>query len=50
MIKIILPGDPIPQGRMRLFKRGNKVMIYDPQTAFKKDLKRQVMDQMEELD
>ena len=50
MIKLILPGEPTAQARIRIFKRGNRVMTYDPQTAYKKDLKIQVLDQLENLD
>jgi len=49
MIKIILPGEPTAQARIRVFKRGNRVMTFDPQTALKKDLKVQVYDQIEQL-
>lgn len=49
MIKIILPGEPVAQARIRVFKRGNRVMTFDPQTVLKKDLKVQVYDQIEQL-
>lgn len=48
MIKLTLPGDPTPQARVRLFKRGNKVMTYDPQSALKKGLKDIAREQFEE--
>jgi hypothetical protein len=47
MIKLVLPGDPVPQARVRLFKRGNKVMTYDPQGALKRDLKVKIQDQLQ---
>lgn len=47
MIKLILPGEPIAQARVRVFKRGNKVMTFDPQSALKKELKDKVRDQLE---
>ena len=50
MLKLVLKGDPVPQARVRIFKRGHKVMTYDPQGAFKKFLKDQVKDQLEEIE
>lgn len=47
MIKLILPGDPVAQARIRVFKRGNRVMTFDPQTVLKRDLKVQVLEQIE---
>jgi len=49
MIKLILRGDPIAQARIRVFKRGNRVMTFDPQTVLKRELKLQVLDQVENL-
>lgn len=49
MIKLVLPGEPTAQARVRIFKRGNRVMTYDPQSALKRDLKIQVLDQLESL-
>lgn len=49
MIKLILPGDPVAQARIRVFKRGNRVMTFDPQTVLKRDLKVQVLEQIERL-
>lgn len=46
MHKLVLLGDPTPQARVRVFKRGNKVMTFDPQTALKRDLKLEVLDQL----
>ena len=48
MLTLTLKGDPVPQARVRIFKRGHKVMTYDPQGAFKKELKDQIRDQFEE--
>jgi len=48
MIKIIIPGDPIAQARMRIYKRGPKVMAYDPQGAIKLGYKNLVRDQVDE--
>ena len=48
MLKIVLKGDPIAQARMRVFKRGNKIMCYDPQGAIKKTLRDHVAEQVEE--
>jgi hypothetical protein len=50
MIKLILPGDPVAQARIRVFKRGNRVMTFDPQTALKRDLKIKVADDLQKLD
>lgn len=47
MLEIVLLGEPVAQARMRLFKRGHRVMVYDPQSALKRDLKRQVEDQVD---
>ncbi len=49
MIKLELPGDPVSQARVRVFKRGHRVMTYDPQSALKKSLKDQIRDQLEEM-
>lgn len=49
MIKFTLLGDPVAQARVRVFKRGNRVMTFDPQTALKRDLKLQVLDQLENV-
>lgn len=49
MIKLILPGDPVAQARIRVFKRGNRVMTFDPQTVLKRELKLQVLEQIETL-
>jgi len=48
MLKISLRGDPVSQARVRIFKRGNRVMTYDPQAALKKSLKDEVREQLEE--
>lgn len=47
-MKITLKGDPTAQARVRVFKRGNRVMTFDPQTAFKKNLKYLVQDQVDD--
>ena len=49
MIKLILPGDPVAQARIRVFKRGPRVMTFDPQTVLKRELKLHVLDQIERL-
>ncbi len=49
MIRICLPGDPTAQARLRMFRRGNKSMVYDPQTAYKNSLKHLVRDQLQEM-
>lgn len=33
MIKFIVPGDPVAQGRPRATKRGKKIMMYDPKES-----------------
>jgi hypothetical protein len=48
MLKLILHGDPVAQARVRVFKRGNRVMTFDPQTAIKKTFKDSVKDQVED--
>lgn len=50
MIKLTLLGNPVSQARVRVFRRGNRVMTYDPQSALKRDLKIQVLDQLENAD
>jgi Holliday junction resolvase RusA-like endonuclease len=50
MIKLILRGEPTAQARVRVFKRGNRVMTFDPQVALKRDLKIQVKEQLDELE
>lgn len=50
MIKLVLRGDPVPQARIRVFRRGNRIMTYDPQSALKRDLKIEVADQLQSLD
>lgn len=47
MLKITLLGDPVAQARVRVFKRGTKVMTFDPQVVLKRDLKIQVKEQIE---
>lgn len=49
MIKLIIPGDPTPQARVRIFMRGHKVHTYDPQGAFKNELRRVVTDQLDDM-
>ncbi len=49
-IKLTIPGDPVAQARPRMFKRGCKTMVYDPQGAFKASLRRTVREQLELLD
>jgi Holliday junction resolvase RusA-like endonuclease len=49
MIKLIIPGDPTPQARCRIFTRGNKVHSYDPQSALKHELRNIVRDQLDDL-
>lgn len=39
MIRIEIPGEPISKARHRLFRRGSKNMMYDPQNAKKQHLK-----------
>jgi Holliday junction resolvase RusA-like endonuclease len=59
-MKIVIPGDPIPKARARHFRRGNRVMTFDPQheeknhvrhlfqremrEAFDSDIKEKVME------
>lgn len=40
MIKIVIPGDPVPQGRPRFVSRGKFVQTYDPKKS--KDYKKAV--------
>lgn len=49
MIKLTLLGEPVAQARVRVFKRGNRVMTFDPQTVLKRDLKLQVIEQIESI-
>ena len=49
MIKLILPGEPTAQARIRIFMRGGRMMTFDPQTALKRDLKVHVQDQIDEI-
>lgn len=49
MIKLTLRGKPTPQARVRIFKRGRRVMTFDPQAALKRELKLEVIDQLEHL-
>lgn len=46
MLKLVLTGNPTPQARMRIWKRGRKTMVYDPCAAIKKSLRDQVKDQI----
>jgi len=46
MLKLILPGEPTAQARMRFFRRGNKTMCFDPQTALKRELRLLLQEQM----
>lgn len=48
MLRIVLKGDPTAQARMRMFRRGNKTMVFDPQGSLKRDLKIQILDQIGE--
>jgi len=48
-LKIVLQGDPVPQARTRVFKRGRKIMHYDPQGALKNELKLEVEEQCQSL-
>lgn len=50
MLKIVLRGEPTAQQRMRLFKRGNRMCIFDPQGLFKKNLKQLVEFQIEDYE
>jgi len=45
-ITIIFQGEPVAQQRCRIFKRGNRVCSFDPQTMYKKGLKQQAEDQI----
>jgi hypothetical protein len=45
MLKIIFPGDPVAQARPRMFTRGGKSMVFDPQSALKRELKTIAEDQ-----
>lgn len=40
-IKILIPGEPVPQGRPRFARRGNFVQAYDPEPSkkYKKHVK-----------
>lgn len=38
-MKIVIPGVPVPQGRMRHAKRGNFVTTYDPKAKEKKEIR-----------
>lgn len=49
-MKLVLRGDPVPQARVRVFRRGNRIMTYDPQSALKRELKIQVKEQLEALE
>lgn len=49
MIKLILPGEPIAQARVRVFRRGNRVMTFDPQTALKRDLKIKIAEDLQNM-
>ncbi|WP_353990066.1 RusA family crossover junction endodeoxyribonuclease [Pediococcus argentinicus] len=40
MIKIVIPGEPVPQGRPRFVSRGKFVQTYDPKKS--KDYKKMV--------
>lgn len=48
MIKLIFEGEPVPQARPRMFTRGNKNLVYDPQTQTKKLFKASAQDQMDD--
>lgn len=45
---IEIPGNPIPQARMRLFKRGKRNLCYDPQGREKALIKTYLKDLMKE--
>lgn len=47
-MRIIFPGDPVAQQRCRIFKRGNRVCSFDPQTLYKKTLKGKAQDQVDD--
>jgi Holliday junction resolvase RusA-like endonuclease len=38
-LKIVIPGNPVPQARMKHARRGNFVTTYDPKAAEKKDIR-----------
>lgn len=48
MIRILFTGDPVAQQRCRIFKRGNRVCSFDPQTLYKKTLKGMAQDQLDD--
>ncbi len=50
MIKLIIPGEPISQARPRMWTRGKRTMVYDPQSALKRDLRVLVGDQLNDLE
>ena len=48
-MKIVLPGIPVSQARMKHARRGNFVTTYDPKAAEKKDIRESLQDHVAHL-
>ena len=47
-MKIVIPGDPIPQPRARCYRRGNLNIFYDPAQAKKVDIRECIKEQLKD--
>jgi len=50
MARVVFYGDPVSQARCRIFKRGNKVMSFDPQASLKRELKIEAREQLKGIE
>ena len=48
-MKIVIPGIPVPQARMKHARRGNFVTTYDPKATEKKDFRQSLQDHMSQM-
>ena len=49
MIRLELAGEPIPQARPRMFRKGHRTMVFDPQAAYKKQQRYLIQDQIDNI-
>lgn len=49
-VKLVFPGDPVPQQRPRLYRRGSQNIVFDPNSREKNQFKLIAQEQMEKLD
>lgn len=48
-MKITILGKPIPQMRPRYYRRGNSIVVYDPQSKEKEAIKKQISKQLSDM-